>query len=226
VLFRSQRVLSSDLLVVLTHYPSFGAGMELGFAHDALLPILLIEHSDQRVSRMVTGIPSLVVELKYRDPDELYRDLRVRLRDLRPLLQERKMAFASGETNIVGPRLREIRTGLDLTRDELATSTGIALEALTAYEDLPDAESNPSLIHLRKLATALKTTAAELIAPGFTQMVVDEVMGWLDPRKAARFSQRAKPDQNRLVRRALLRVMDQLEQEDERLQLEANVEED
>src|SRR5947209_2300618 len=59
-----ERVLISDLLIHLCHFPGIGAG-EPTFAYSALIPIILIAHNDNRVNRMMTGIPSLKFKLIY-----------------------------------------------------------------------------------------------------------------------------------------------------------------
>ena len=43
-----ERVLGSDLLVFLGHFPSTGAGQELDFAYSAMLPIVIISRSSDR----------------------------------------------------------------------------------------------------------------------------------------------------------------------------------
>src|ERR1044072_1932479 len=56
-----ERVSGSELLIHLCHFPSTGAGEELIIANDALVPIILISHENNRVSRMITGIPGFKV---------------------------------------------------------------------------------------------------------------------------------------------------------------------
>lgn len=208
-----ERVLNSDLLIHLAHFPSTGSGQELDFAYTALLPILVIRHEDKRASRMVTGIPSLKVEVAYREPEELRAQLRDALTELRPLLEERKLACKKFRQNIVGARVKELREALRLTRSELAQATGFAEEGITQLEESEDALSNPSLLQLRVLATALRTTAAELVAPDFQQLVVSEIKSWLDGNRAARFTGLSARDRATLIRRLLYRVLDQLDRD-------------
>src|SRR5205823_10336396 len=84
-----ERVLASDLLIHLAHYPSTGSEEELSFAYDALLPIILLSHSEGRVSRMVTGIPSFELHIAYAEPEDLRHQLRLRLTEARPILEQR-----------------------------------------------------------------------------------------------------------------------------------------
>src|SRR5882672_137583 len=204
-----ERVLGSDLLIHLCHFPSTGSGQELDFAFTALLPILLVRHADRRTSRMITGIPSLKVELSYREPDELRAELRARLSEIRPLLEERKLAVAQYASNIVGERVQQLRTEQKITREELARATGFDLAGIEQIEENDDRTSNPSLLQLRMIAAALNTTAAELISPDFSELVMSELQSWLDGKQAARTSGLTPRDQRRLVRRVLLRVIDQ-----------------
>ncbi|MEQ8272386.1 MAG: hypothetical protein RKU31_01905 [Deltaproteobacteria bacterium] len=210
-----ERVLQSDVLIHLCHYPSTGSGQELDFAYTALLPIILIRKSEKRASRMVTGIPSLKIELAYVEPEELRESLRSALAAIRPLLEERKLAFGAYDKNIVGSRIRETREALGVRRSELAEATGFTEEGIAHAETLPDRLSNLSLLQLRRIAAALHITAAELLSPDISELVVQEVINWVDGRKAARsFSGLSRRDRNKLVRRILYRVMDQLERED------------
>lgn len=41
-----ERVLGSDLVIHLAHYPSTGAGEELDMAYGGLVPILIVAHED------------------------------------------------------------------------------------------------------------------------------------------------------------------------------------
>lgn len=208
------RVLSSDLIIVLCHYPSFGAGEELDFAYSALVPTILVSHSDMSVSRMVTGIPALKVHLSYREPEDLRLGLDKCLQEIRPVLEQRKLAFSSYDMNIVGERVRTRREELELTRAQVATSVGhLTEEALKQIEESTDRAANPSLIQLREIATVLKTTVAELVEPDVGAQVLGRIEEWLQGETAARGGM-TRNDRNRLVRRVLLRVLDSLEQDD------------
>ena len=149
-----ERVLNSDLLIHLCHYPSTGSGEELDFAHNALLPIILISHRDMRVSRMVTGIPSLKLHISYSEPEELRSELKDRLLEIRPILEQRKLAFSKYEANIVGDKIRMLREEQGLTREDVARySNNVTIELLKHIEESVDRSSNPSLIVLREIAT-------------------------------------------------------------------------
>lgn len=209
-----ERVLRSDLLIHLCHFPSTGSGQELDFAYNALLPILLIRPAERRASRMITGIPSLKVEIAYQEPEELRAELSVRLAEIRPILEERKLAFSNLKEHIVGTRVRDLREGLQLSRQALAASVNLTEDGLAQIEDNDDSIGNPTLIQLRMLAAALRTTAAELVAPDISKLVVAELQDWVEGRREARFAGLSTRDRNKLVRRILLRVIDQIEQND------------
>lgn len=213
--FRTDRkqVLSSDLVIHLTHYPSTGAGEELDFALSALLPIILISHAETRVSRMVTGIPGFQLHLKYNDPEELRIELDERLAEVRPILEERKLAFTKYDVNLVGDRIRALREGLGITREELAASAPLlTARFIQQLEDSPDRIANPSLLQLRQIATVLKTTVADLVEPDVSERMIALLEEWISGRTdAARFGIDVK-DRNRLLRRMLLRVIDSLEE--------------
>ena len=207
-----ERVLRSDLLIHLGHFPSTGAGEELDFAYNALVPIIILSRTGDRVSRMITGIPSLSIRVEYSEPEEMRARLEECLTQIYPLLQERKVAFSSYERNIVGDRIRFLRESLGLTREELTSVVpALTVDALRQMEESDDRTSNPSLLHLRQIATVLKTTVADLVEPDMTSNVVSHLYEWLEGREAARFSGVSARDRNRILRRILLRVIDSLE---------------
>ena len=210
-----ERVLGSDLLIHLCHHPSTGSGQELDFAYNALLPVMLIRHADKRASRMITGMPSLKVEVCYREPEELRAELRARLGEIKPMLEERKLSAGSNDENVVGARVRALREAAQLSLQDVADATGFTPEGIALLESTPDFFSNPSLLQLRRLATVLRTTAAELIAPDLSPVVLSELQSWLEGRQAARSPHISPNDQRRIVRRILLRVIDQLEHTDQ-----------
>jgi transcriptional regulator with XRE-family HTH domain len=220
------RVSSADLLIFLSHFPSVGAGEELEIASKALVPMILVSHSETRVSRMVTGIPALKLEITYSEPDELRLQLEGALLEIRPVLEARKLAFADYEANLIGERVRQLREGLRLTREEVATSARLSpaippsfltVERLREIEVSGDRTSNPSLIELRVIAAVLRTTVAELVEPDLGERVIATLQRWLeesadDGMLAARWGMSAR-DRNRILRRILLRMIDSLEQD-------------
>lgn len=146
-----ERVLRSDLLIHLCHFPSTGAGEELGFAYSALIPIVLVAHHDTHVSRMVTGIPSLTIKLTYRETQDLERQLDDCLFQLRPLLEQRKMAFSKYDVNVVGDKIRMLREELGLTRADVAKAIPeLTVEHLQLVEESIDRLSDPSLMLMRQ----------------------------------------------------------------------------
>jgi transcriptional regulator with XRE-family HTH domain len=204
-------VLQSDLLIHLCHKPSTGAGEELEFAQAALLPIVHIYPADLKVSRMVLGIPSLVIHVAYRTIEDLQAQLTETLFGFRPLLEERKLALARYDVNVVGEKVRELRQKLGLTRAEIASSIPhLTEDVLKHVEEKTDRDSNPSLIQLREIATVLKTTVAELVEPDFNQRVLVMLNTWVKDRAAARNSI-SKNDRNKAIQAVLRRLADSLE---------------
>jgi transcriptional regulator with XRE-family HTH domain len=209
-----ERVVSSDLLIHLCHFPSTGSGEELSFAYDALVPIILIAPGEQTVSRMITGIPSLKMEIRYANPNDLRNLLEERLWEIRPLVEQRRLAIAAFSQNIVGAKIRELRLEGELTRAELADRVGLTVEGLANIEENIDTVSNPSLTVLRLLATALKTTVTELVNPDYAETIISAIQSILNergPAVAARFTGMSDRDRKALVRRYLIRVLDIIE---------------
>ena len=214
--FKTDRdnVLRSDLVIHIADYPSTGAGAELDFALAALIPIIVISHGDTRVSRMVTGIPALKLIFTYSDLAELELELRERLTEIRPILEERKLSFSEYDMNIVGNKVRVTREELGLTRDDVAShSSGLVTpERLGQIEENKDRLSNPSLLELRALAAILKTTVADFVEPDLNERVLVSIQEWLEGRSVAR-SPMTERDMKRLMRRFLYRWLDYLEKE-------------
>jgi transcriptional regulator with XRE-family HTH domain len=207
-----ERVLSSDLLIFLSHYPSTGAGQELDFAYSAMLPIIIISRNTDKVSRMVTGIPTFTVHLQYDEPEELRSLFDNCLDTIKPIIEERKLAFSSYNQNIVGQRIRTLREQLGLSRDDVVSiAKTITKDELKKLEETSDRISNPSLMQLRQIAVILKTTVADLVEPDTGSRIISFLNDWLEDRQAARYSSISDEDTRKIMRRVLLRVVDSLE---------------
>ncbi|MFQ5788804.1 MAG: helix-turn-helix domain-containing protein [Thermodesulfobacteriota bacterium] len=208
------RVLGSDLLIHLSHYPSTGSGQELDFAYNALLPIIIISHDENYVSRMITGIPSFTIHLKYVEPEDLRKGLHDCLSRIRSVLVERKLAFSKYNSNFVGQRIKEKRETLNLSREIIANSIpGMTEEVLKQLEENDDRTANPSLIQLRQLAVVLKTTVADLVEDNIEDRVVGTLNDWIEGKAAARFEGLSSKDSRKIIRRILLRLIDSLEED-------------
>jgi transcriptional regulator with XRE-family HTH domain len=209
-----ERVLSSDLVVHVADYASTGAGEELDFALAALIPIVLIAHGDTRVSRMVTGIPALKLMITYDNLAELNQVLRERLAEIRPILEERKLAFSDFDKNMVGHKVRISREEAGLTRQDVALQLGklLTVERLRQIEESSDKVANPSLLELRRLAVVLKTTVADLAEPDLDERMIALLQELMLGRVEARFGMSSR-DQRKVFRRILYRVLDKTEED-------------
>ena len=209
-----ERVLSSDLVIHVADYASTGAGEELDFALAALIPIVLIAHGETQVSRMVTGIPALKLMITYDDPGELNHVLRERLAEIRPILEERKLAFSDFDKNMVGHKVRISREDAGLTRQDVALQLGdlLTVERLRQIEESSDKIANPSLLELRRLAVVLKTTVADLAEPDLDERMIALLQELMLGRVEARFGMSSR-DQRKVFRRILYRVLDRTEED-------------
>ena len=147
----------------------------------ALIPIVLIAHGNTRLSRMVTGIPALKLTITYGTLDELGNELRERLTEIRPIVEERKLAFSDFDKNMVGNKVRILREESGLTREEVAVHSGdlLTVEKIRQIEGNTDRVSNPSLLELRTLATVLKTTVADLVEPDLDERMIALLQEWM-----------------------------------------------
>ena len=207
-----EHVLRSDLLIHVADFASTGAGEELDFALAALIPIVLIARGDTKVSRMVTGIPALKLMITYNDLDELRNELRDRLTDIRPILEQRKIAFSEFDKNMVGNKVRITREESGLTKEDVASHSGrlLTVDRIREIEGSRDSISNPSLLELRTLAAVLKTTIADLVEPDLDERMVALLREWMLKGVAAR-SMMSEKDQRVVLRRILYRVLDRTE---------------
>jgi transcriptional regulator with XRE-family HTH domain len=204
-------VLNSDLLIHLCYHASTGAGVELEFAHAALLPIILIYPDDLKVSRMVLGIPSLVLQIGYKTVEDLHTQLNEVLFGFRPLLEERKLALAKYDVNVVGEKIRELREKLVLTRNDVARGSKYLTEdVIKQLEEKTDRDSDPSLLQLREIATVLKTTVSDLVEPDFNQRVLVMLNNWISDRAAAR-NAISKNDRNKAIKAILRKLADSMD---------------
>ena len=163
---------------------------------------------------MVLGIPALKLVITYNTLDELRVQLRQRLTEIRPILEERKLSFSAFDNNIVGNKVRLLREEAYLTREEIASNSHglLTFERLSVIEQSSDKVSNPSLMELRALSALLKTTVADLAEPDLQERLLVILHEWLDGRVAARFDM-SRHDRNKIITRLLLRVIDDLQRE-------------
>jgi transcriptional regulator with XRE-family HTH domain len=209
-----ERVLASDVLIHLTHFPDTDSGQALDFAYSALLPMIIISRGDETVSRMVTGIPSFKVHIRYEHPGELRDLLDDCLEQINPIIKERKLAFSKSNTHFIGQRIRTLREQQGLSIEEVAANVEyLTAETLRQIEEKADQQSNPSLLQLRQIAVLLKTTVADLVEPNMGSRVVGYLNDWLEGRQAARYPNISEKDSRKIMRRMLLRVIDTLEKD-------------
>jgi hypothetical protein len=161
-----QRVTQSDLLIYLADYPSTGAGQELVFAYEALIPIIIMASTKTQVSRMVTGIPGSTFQVRYESIEELRGQLFNQIKSLLPILMQRRARFRHHEQIRLGERIRQVRVSKGLTYNDLAQMLDIGFfsaSQIEHWEQSSDLESNLGLIFLREVANALKVDLADLL---------------------------------------------------------------
>lgn len=161
------KVISSDALIVLGDYASWGGGKELAWAERMRLPILILVHEGRQVSRLVQGSPADLEVHTWRFPQDL-RDIwndyflryKKRLEAHRRVRSERSLLWSPVQQRLldalelVAPDgLEEIASTAQLTvrriREIVASPLVIAeasadeLQALVAALELPDSSLRP-----------------------------------------------------------------------------------
>ncbi|WP_069764459.1 helix-turn-helix domain-containing protein [Streptomyces sp. LUP47B] len=162
-----QRVINSDLLIYLAHHPSTGAGQELVFAQEAIVPIVVVAHIDTRISRMVTGIPGPLTLVRYDSIKQLMEQLGQAIIELRPKLLQRRTALEELEQHRVGTRIKELREQRNMTRRQVADATRIpdsfSADQLKEWEQSSDRLNNLTLAFLQEIAFALRVSVKDLL---------------------------------------------------------------
>ncbi len=169
-----REVLNSDLFILMTDHPSFGAGIELKSALEALLPIILVTPKEVRLSRMVLGIPS---QRRYDVRYESHEDLKAKLdHGIGFLMQnvvDRKDKLKRLSISL-GATIRTLRDKNGFSREQVAAAVGITQELLARIEESPDYLTNPSLLLLTRLAEALDTRVADVVDPEYFDVVAHQ----------------------------------------------------
>ena len=209
-----ERVLSSDLVIHVADYASTGAGQELNFALEALIPMIIVARGDSQVSRMVTGIPAVKLTITYNDLEQFSQELRERLMEIRPIMEVRKLTFSDFNRNMVGNKVKVLREESGFTREDVALYSGDLLTAdkIRQIEGSVDKVSNPTLLELRTLATVLKTTVADLVEPDLSERMIALLQELMLGRVEARYGM-SSGDQKRILRHMLLRVIYNLDRD-------------
>lgn len=162
-----QHVTQSDLLIYLADFPSTGAGQELVFAYEALIPIIVMASAKTQVSRMVTGIPGSSFQVRYNNLEELSRQLFDQLESLLPILKQRHAWVSRHKENHIGQRIRQVRLSKGLTHDDLAQAMGtgfFSASQIEQWEHGSDLENNLGIVYIREIAKALSVDLGDLLA--------------------------------------------------------------
>ncbi|NHM28159.1 XRE family transcriptional regulator [Desulfofundulus sp. TPOSR] len=70
-----QQVIASDLLIAYIGVPSLGVGMELAYAENSHIPIILLYERGKVISRFPRGIPVIMSEIIFNDFDDAINQL-------------------------------------------------------------------------------------------------------------------------------------------------------
>lgn len=171
-------VATSDLLILVADYPSFGAGQELEIARNAHVPIIALVPEEKDLSRMVYGAPTFKQVIEYGSVDEIASPLEQELGRLYPLFDETRKARAKAQQEMVGDHIRQYRQEKGLTRKELADRVSMDEEEVRRIEQEPVEVSNASLITLCRIAHVLDLSPSTLMNPateaGYGELLMDQ----------------------------------------------------
>ncbi len=170
----TREVLNSDLFILMTDHPSFGAGIELKTALEALLPIILVSPREVQLSRMVTGIPSQRrYDVRYESHEDLGTRLDLGIGFLMQNVIDRKDSLKLRGVSL-GATIRDLREKNGLSNEQVAAAVGITMDALSRIEESPNYLTNPSFLILTRLAEALDTRVADIVDPEYFDVVAHQ----------------------------------------------------
>ena len=66
----------SDLVIAYLGSLSFGVGMELAYAENNKIPIILLYETGKRISRFPLGIPSVIAIIQFNDHEDALNQLK------------------------------------------------------------------------------------------------------------------------------------------------------
>ena len=160
-----ENVALADLLILACVYPSLGAGMELQLALQSCSSVILLTKENCVLSRMVTGCPVRKRLVEYSELADLDSRLPEALDALLPHLIDSRRSVAShkGQTTGLGDRVRHYREHRGLNEKDLARMVGVGTPYIEDLESKPEEITNPSLLILRRIATALSLPEGFLI---------------------------------------------------------------
>lgn len=171
-----QRVRESDVFILLAYRPSFGAGQEVEIAYNALIPMIILQPHDGKISRMVSGVPlSLRQIYDFTDIDSLKVSMREALSLLMPHIEKRHDGILPATSLSFGESVKKFRLQQNMTQDDLATALGIAPDEIKHLENEDKKVINPSLFLIDKISTALNIDPAELTSPNFYEKKLYEI---------------------------------------------------
>ena len=158
------RVLASDLVIHLSHYPAraSGTGESWDYAFRANVPQLILGRGPAPSRRLMTWTTAPKYETEYVGEESLRDELAATLMLLRPFLSERRNRTAGASGAQLASRVRRRRDHLNLSREQLVAAANLDLTLVTAIEN-DAAGIDPPLSTMQDLAIGLKLTLAELV---------------------------------------------------------------
>lgn len=199
-----KQVATADLLILVANHPSFGAGMEVEIARNALLPTVVILHEEGRLSRMVLGAPTFRRQIEYTSIDEIQPKLRKAIRKwISPVFDEVRKTKMFATRQAIGTNIRNERMRRGLSLKELADRIGIAREELERIEQEPVEVSNPSFMLLSRVAQVLEMAPAALLNPdlesGYAEVALQQHRDIGEALVGARETEEIPPADQRII---------------------------
>lgn len=161
-----ERVVTADLLILATIFPSLGAGMELQLAHQSCKSIILLKKEGQPLSRMVLGCPVRMEIVEYTRLTELTGKVTKAMDRLLPLVAQTSLPDLrppGDSPDDFGSRLASLRDQRKFSQADLAKMVGVDTAYIESMETKPEQITNPSLTVIRRLARALRVEETYLV---------------------------------------------------------------
>ena len=163
------KVITSDVIIAIGDFASWGAGKELAWAERFRTPVLMLLRKDHQVSRLVEGTSADIKIAEWRFHDDI-REVWTTYFVQRKAQLEDHRRLRSARIHLWSPTLRTIRSVYDLLdkteRTEVAAISRLTQRRVNEIVSSPQSIAHASLDELQALVAALELPSAILLPGG------------------------------------------------------------